>query len=67
MGKPPFFTRMVIIVFILCVIPITATHFGAIYLGKENGILFGFCVGIPCVSFSCWKLFIDSWREGDDE
>ena len=53
--------------FILTVIPIAATHFGSIYMGKENGILLGFCVGIPCVSFACWKLYIDGWREEDDE
>jgi hypothetical protein len=67
MQKPPFVTRMIILVLILCVIPITTTHYGAIYLGKENGILLGFCVGIPCVSFVCWKLFIDGWREEDEE
>ena len=53
--------------FILTVIPIGSTHFGSIYMGKENGILLGFCVGIPCVTFACWKLFIDGWREEDDE
>ena len=67
MQKPPFVARMIILVLILCVIPITTTHYGAIYLGKENGILLGFCVGIPCVSFVCWKLFIDGWREEDEE
>ena len=44
-----------------------ATHFGAMYLGREHGILLGFCVGIPCVTYACWKLFRDSWREEDDE
>ena len=67
MQKPPFVARMIILVLILCVIPITTTHYGSIYLGKENGILLRFCVGIPCVSFVCWKLFIDGWREEDEE
>ena len=67
MKKPSYPIRIIIIIFILCVIPIVATHYGAIYLGKENGVLFGFCVGIPCVTFVCWKLFIDGWREGDEE
>ena len=53
--------------FILTIIPIGATHFGSIYLGRENGILLGFCVGIPCVSFACWKLYMDGWRDEDEE
>ena len=67
MKKPSYTTRFLIIFFILTMIPIGATHFGSIYMGKENGILLGFCVGIPCVSFACWKLYIDGWREEDDE
>ena len=35
-------------------------------LGKENGVLLGFCVGIPCVAFACWKLYIDNWRDDED-
>ena len=65
--RPPYIIRLLIIVFVLCVIPIGATHFGSIYLGRENGILLGFCVGIPCVTFACWKLFIDGWRDEDEE
>ena len=53
--------------FVLTFIPIGATHFGSIYMGRENGILLGFCVGIPCVTFACWKLYIDGWRNEDDE
>ena len=67
MKKPSYPTRLFIIALILCVPTIGATHFGSIYLGRENGILLGFCVGIPCVSYACWKLFIDNWREEDDE
>ena len=37
--------------------PILSAHYGSIFLGKENGVLLGFCVGIPCVAFACWKLF----------
>jgi hypothetical protein len=37
------------------------------YLGPKNGILLGFCVGIPCVTFACWKLFMDGWRDEDEE
>jgi len=67
MKKPPYIIRLIIIALILCVIPIGTTHYGIIYMGKENGILLGFCVGIPCVTFASWKLFIDGWREEDDE
>jgi len=67
MKRPSYTTRLVIIMIILCVFPIGATHFGSIYMGQENGILLGFCVGIPCVSYACWKLFMDGWREEDDE
>ena len=67
MKRPPYVIRLIIITFILTVIPICATHYGAIYLGRENGILLGFCVGIPCVTFACWKWFIEGWREEDDE
>ena len=34
--------------------------------GRDNGILLGFCVGIPCVTFACWKLYIDEWRDEED-
>ena len=67
MKKPSYPIRLLIIALILCVPTIGATHFGSIYLGRENGILLGFCVGIPSVSYACWKLFIDNWREEDDE
>ena len=39
---------------------------GSIYLGKENGVLLGFSVGIICVTFACWKLYIDDWRDDED-
>ena len=67
MKRPPYAYRLLIILLILTVIPIGATHLGATYLGRENGILLGFCVGIPCVTFACWKLFIDGWREEDEK
>jgi hypothetical protein len=67
MKRPPYVYRLIIIALILTVIPITATHYGIVYMGKENGILLGFCVGIPCVTFACWKLFMDGWRDEDEE
>ena len=27
----------------------------------------GFCVGIPCVTYACWKMFMDGWRDEDEE
>ena len=65
MKKPPYIIRLIIIAAVLCVIPIGATHYGSIHMGRENGILLGFCAGIPCVTFACWKLFIDGWRDED--
>jgi len=35
-------------------------------MGRENGVLLGFCVGIVCVTFACWKLYIDGWRDDED-
>jgi|TARA_B110000914_G_scaffold115890_1_gene101288 heme/copper-type cytochrome/quinol oxidase subunit 4 len=67
MKRPPYVYRLIIIALILTVIPIVTTHYGAVYLGIENGILLGFCVSIPCVSFACWKLFMDGWRNEDEE
>ena len=67
MKRPPYTIRLLIIMLLLTVIPIGATHFGSIYMGRENGILLGFCFGIPCVTFACWKLYIDGWRNEDDE
>ena len=67
MRKPSYPYRILIIFLILCFIPIGATHFGSIYLGLKDGILLGFCVGIPCVTFACWKLFMDGWRDEDEE
>tara|TARA_B100000900_G_scaffold265096_1_gene226153 strand:- start:1082 stop:1240 length:159 start_codon:yes stop_codon:yes gene_type:complete len=46
--------------------PILSAHYGSIYLGKENGVLLGFSVGIICVTFACWKLYIDDWRDDED-
>ena len=43
-----------------------SAHYGSIYLGKENGVLLGFSVGIICVTFACWKLYIDDWRDDED-
>jgi len=59
--------RLLIILLILTVIPIGTTHIGSIYLGSKNGILLGFCVGIPCVTYACWKMFMDGWRDEDEE
>ncbi len=67
MKKPNYYTRLLIIALVLCVPPIGSAQIGSIYLGKENGVLLGFCVGIPCVTWACWKLFIDGWREDEDE
>ena len=67
MKRPPYVYRLLIILLILTAIPIGATHIGSMYMGPKNGILLGFCVGIPCVTFACWKLFIDGWREEDEE
>tara|TARA_X000001036_G_scaffold180407_1_gene170746 strand:+ start:905 stop:1072 length:168 start_codon:yes stop_codon:yes gene_type:complete len=53
--------------FILTFPPILSAHYGSIFLGKENGVLLGFCVGIPCVAFACWKLYIDNWRDDEDK
>ena len=36
-------------------------------VGSKNGVLLGFCVGIPCVTFACWKMFMDDWRNEDEE
>ena len=75
MKRPPYTYRLIIILLILTnkkyffysVVPIGATHIGSMYLGSKNGILLGFCVGIPCVTFACWKLFMDGWRDEDEE
>ena len=62
MKKPPYMYRLLIIALILTVIPIGTTHIGSIYLGSKNGILLGFCVGIPCVTYACWKCL---WTDGE--
>ena len=57
----------IIIVGLILVGPrILSAHYGSIYLGKENGVLLGFSVGIICVTFACWKLYIDDWRDDED-
>ena len=67
MKRPRYAYRLLIILLILTVIPIGATQIGSMYMGQENGSLLGFCVGIPCVTFACWKLFIGGGREEDEE
>ena len=51
MKKPPYMYRLLIIALILTVIPIGTTQIASLYLGSKNGVLLGFCVGIPCVTF----------------
>lgn len=67
MSRPPYNIRLLLVFLILTLIPIGTTHIGSYYLGSENGILLGFCVGIPCVAFACWKLYMDGWRDEDEE
>jgi|TARA_B100001059_G_scaffold151143_1_gene151002 hypothetical protein len=67
MKRPSYPYRLLIILLILTVIPIGTTHIASMYLGPKNGILLGFCVGIPCVTFACWKMFMDGWRDEDEE
>jgi len=62
MKRPPYTYRLIIILLILTVVPIGATHIGSIYLGSKNGILLGFCVGIPCVTFACGSFL---WMAGE--
>tara|TARA_Y100000992_G_C20821897_1_gene285253 strand:- start:70 stop:270 length:201 start_codon:yes stop_codon:yes gene_type:complete len=64
--RPSFIFRYLIVGLVLVGPPILSAHYGSIYLGKENGVLLGFCVGIPCVAFACWKLYIDGWRDDED-
>tara|TARA_B100001564_G_C20146779_1_gene449174 strand:- start:169 stop:369 length:201 start_codon:yes stop_codon:yes gene_type:complete len=64
--RPPFIYRYIIVGCILVFPPILSAHYGSIYLGKENGVLLGFSVGIICVTFACWKLYIDDWRDDED-
>ena len=66
MKRPPFIIRYLIVGSILVFPPILSTHFGTIYLGKDNGVLLGFCVGIVCVTFACWKLVSEGWRDDED-
>ena len=56
MKRPSYAYRLLIILLILTAVPIGATHIGSIYLGSKNGILLGFCVGIPCVTKSSMKI-----------
>ena len=42
MKRPSFIYRYIIIACILTIPPILSTHYGSIFLGKENGILLGF-------------------------
>ena len=64
--RPPFIYRYIIVGCILVFPPILSAHYGSIYLGRENGVLLGFSVGIICVTFACWKLYIDDWRDDED-
>ena len=47
MKKPPFVVRYFIIGAILVLPPILSTHYGTIFLGKDNGVL----LGLASVSF----------------
>ncbi len=45
--------------------PILAFQIGWYLFGKEDGLLFAFCYGIVAVSYACYKLYIDNWRNED--
>ena len=62
--KFPYYIRLGIIIVIL-VSPILVFQISWYFLGKKDGLLFAFCYGIVAVTFACYKLYIDNWREDD--
>ena len=62
--KFPYYIRLGIIIVIL-VSPILVFQISWYFLGKKDGLLFAFCYGIVAVTYACYKLYIDNWREDD--
>ncbi len=62
--KVPYYIRLTIILIIL-ISPILVFQISWYFLGKKNALLFAFCYGIIAVSYACYKLYIDNWREED--
>ena len=62
--KFPYYIRLTIILLIL-ISPIFVFQISWYFLGKKDGLLFAFCYGIVAVTYACYKLYIDNWREED--
>ena len=62
--KVPYYIRLTIILIIL-ISPILVFQISWYFLGKKDGLLFTFCYGIVAVTYACYKLYIDNWREDD--
>ncbi len=62
--KIPYYIKLTIILIIL-ISPILVFQISWYFLGKKDGLLFAFCYGIVAVTYACYKLYIDNWREDD--
>ena len=62
--KFPYYIRLSIVLIIL-ISPILVFQISWYFLGKKDGLLFTFCYGIVDVTYACYKLYIDNWREDD--
>jgi len=63
--KIPYYLRLGIVILIL-ISPIIVFQFAWYFLGKKDGLLFAFCYGIIAVTYACYKLYIDNWRDEDE-
>ena len=66
MKKPPYVYRLVIIMIILTIPPISATQIGWYLYDKQTGFDFGMIVGVSSVIYAAWLLHNKGWR-GEDE
>ena len=62
--KFPYYIRLSIVLIIL-ISPILVFQISWYFLGKKDGLLFTFCYGFVAVTYACYKLYIDNWREDD--
>ena len=67
MKKLPMYIKYAIVMFVLCLPPISSTQLGWYFFGSEVGINIGMVVGVISVSVAAYLMYILGWRDADDD
>ena len=67
MKKPKYPYRIVIIMVILTIPPIGATHLGWYLYDQQTGFDYGMIIGTFSVILAAWLMYEKNWREEDED